>query len=1554
MGFDFDMVLRVAQLYPRDANACIECLLGGGVPEDTAPAPAPASRPQSSGGDKFYNADDYADISTANGTKRRRYDPNADQSLVTSRALIVVPQAGDGDSSSAAPAPTSAASSTAAAAPVRRSTAADVLFELQSLFATLQMSQSGAISTRALTDSFGWRSSQAVQQQDVHELNRMLFDVIERALRRTPQAKLVQQLYGGATTTSLRCEVCNTERRRADALLDLPLSLRDAQTVHAALAIACGSERLTESNRLTCEVCNARQDTTRSVRLGRLASTPLSNQAPPPPSDAEAAAASTTTDAPTAEQPPVAADAVVDVPPLLWLPLARFDYDLERGQRVKLTTPFLFPLELDLAPYVVGSTSQANAALEQYVAMTPSKPTALERIAYLTRRSELPSPYRYVLAAVVLHSGGPFGGHYHALAREPTGAAANVWHDFNDSRVTPLGRTEPMHCEAYFAWRAAQEKPEAPELDSLPDELRGTHRALQALIDAVGGSESAYMLLYRRELVNAGGELTEPALAHVDRPPSPLLRRLEEENVVREAERAVKLIERNRMELDVCVPQWLRVLDDGSVVGGEPNPKGEGVELVPAPSDDAPHSINDMRVKQLAVDADGRTTRVRITCDRRVLLALLSERLQAFLCRPPTAAGATDLKLAPLRFRGEVAVVAERPVVTVAGDGAPLAQTVVSTGIAGKTVRMLLWNGSLMRDNVAYAGPAVNVELMWLGDDATAVDPGDGLPVRSAATLVTRETATLTSVLLAAVHRCAEAQPADGARFLLSTLNTQRATVLLEATMCARDAPDAVDGWCKFRPEVAATRTLLDTDVGDGTQLVLERVAPDALPSRTTAADRFATARRSKIRLFVVDGRGGRPDGGVVSIYCARGDTVAVAKQRAIDALLASGEALSDAEHAALLQRARLRRVGTATAAAAMGDLAALMWLREESRQLTHYAIEDSTRILLEDISWLDDDAGGAAGAAAEPSALAVVEEAEANEGGGSAVRLNLRVSQRLRERLAAMTPPLNADALTRDPLVVPRNCEINVLLEKIARRFGNMPIKGQLTSAAGTSEEVWALHARTINLFERPAQLLAVDKGHTLRNYNIFSNDPIFVDVGAARTGVTVLSLSFWCAAWQIGTTATPSPPSATPAAAAKTTETTTTTAATTSTAAAATSAPAVVASDPTALDAAIAASLAEESSTVAQRTRADAELAAAIASEAALVGGSVDDAVKFSDRPERRLVTPLQLVSSRYTTGVDASSDHSSVDQLPELEVPVDATLAEVRDAVMRFDAFRAVLRQVIDDADVSKYTLRLWLKSRLLRGASPTLRSMRVKESDTLTVQLVPIGTPDTLDIDGDEDAAAKTAPPPLTLEEALADVPEPPPTAPPPPAPLAPPPNAAPVAKRYLPLLLVVYRRDAANRTYHRRPIEITFRGKGVARLCEAVAEAMQDVEPGVKGEELLLAKYLLSNCAFTTMTDTPSEAAPSDSDSKQLEKKKAKAPAGKIDRIRAQPYHLRDGDVLVVSRKSDAQSDDFVGDNKVSSQGRKRRAGDDPAFFARDRTRRDDSAALEFDIDFGDN
>ena len=1555
MGFELDMIQRVAALYPRDADACLECLLGGGLPADDGAAhdDMPALVPASKVAD--FSLADYEDVGAGGGgQKRRRYDPSVDQSTVTSRALVVVdpPPTSPVDQSKPVAAATAGASAPpAVAAAPRRATAADVLFELQSLFATLQMSHSEAISTRSLTDAFGWRASQGVQQQDVHELNRMLFDVIERALKRTPQSKLVQQLYGGATTTALRCEVCGTERRRADGLLDLPLSLRDAQTVHAALAMACGSERLTESNRLTCDVCNARQDTTRSVRLGRFAGTPLSShQVPASDNDGDAAAAATSA-ADAAESAPPPSDAVVDVPPLLWLPLARFDYDLQRGQRVKLTQAFLFPLELDLAPYVVGSTASANAALENYVSTTPGKATMLERLAYLTRRCDAPSPYRYVLAAVVLHSGGPFGGHYHALARAPDGAAANVWHDFNDSRVTPLGRTDPLLSEVYFAWRAAEPTPESPEVDSLPDELVGTHRALQKLADAVEGTESAYMLLYRREPLGAplGGELSAPVLRHADAPPTVLQRRIEEANAVHERERVMRAMQRNRMELDVAVPQWLRVLDDGSVVMAETNtaPIGDAIGE-PLSDDPATHDVAHMHIQRLAVDAHtGRATRLRVSLDRRAPLAQLAERLLALMCEPPSSAETgSSWTLAPLRFRGDAAVIAERP--TVALTGAAPGATLLSCGISGRSVRMLLWNGTLLRESFAYSGPAINVELMWFGAAAhTQTDPADGLPLRTTTALVLRETATLTSALTVALHRCDGAVASDGDRFLLSALNSQRATPLIEATLCARSVEGSVDGWCQLKPDVALARTLLDTDIGDGAQLALELVPPGAAQNRATAAERFAIARRSKVRLFVVDGRDGRVDGAVLSVYCSRADAVVVAKRRAVEALLAADGAAPASEERVvdLLKRARLRRIGSAIGAVAMGDLAALMWLREEARPLTHYAVEDSTRLLLEDVTWLDDAHSGA-----QMSEVALIEATEVASSDVAGISLSLRVSPRLRERLAAQTPPLDVDSLLRERLVVPRNCEVNTLMQKVARRFGNMPVKGELTAAGGATEVVWALHAYTVSTLERPDQLLVVDQNRTLRDYNLMNNDSIFVDVGAARTGVCVMSLSFWCAAWQLLPPVEPVSAEAAAAAA---------------TAAAAAAVQEETKPSPgaeparelsalqqqTAGDADLAKALAAEStmpelSAAEQQSAVDAELAQALAAESDFASGST---VKYADRPERRLVTPLQLLSNRYTSGYDAA-EHASVDQLPELEVAVDSTLGELRAQVLQLPAFRALLREAFDEADLPKYTLRLWLKTRLLRGHTPTLRSLRVKDSDSLMVQMVPVGTPDTLDVDVDandvkplDDKKPEVHEAPTifdapVLASAGAGAPRPPPP---------------PKTKRYQPLLLIVYRRDSANHTFHPTPIEVTFRGKGVGTLCDLIADALQAVEPGVQGEQLRLAKFLTATSSFTPLNDgeVPAAAAAAvDTDTKQVGKKTKPG-----DRVRAQPYHMRDGDIVVVYRAGSLRHDDFFVESRDGNRGHKRRAGGDRPIeiFNRERNRRDDGAALQFDIDFGD-
>ena len=56
----------------------------------------------------------------------------------------------------------------------------EVVLQIQRLFGELQMRDVRSISTEALTTKgFGWQSGEAVEQHDVQELNRILFDAIE-------------------------------------------------------------------------------------------------------------------------------------------------------------------------------------------------------------------------------------------------------------------------------------------------------------------------------------------------------------------------------------------------------------------------------------------------------------------------------------------------------------------------------------------------------------------------------------------------------------------------------------------------------------------------------------------------------------------------------------------------------------------------------------------------------------------------------------------------------------------------------------------------------------------------------------------------------------------------------------------------------------------------------------------------------------------------------------------------------------------------------------------------------------------------------------------------------------------------------------------------------------------------------------------------------------------------------------------------------------------------------------------------------------------------------
>lgn len=83
-----------------------------------------------------------------------------------------------------------------------------ILIELQRLFAQLLYLDQEACSTARLTESFGWSNNEELQQHDVQELNRILFNAIEQSLVNTSKSKLIQELYRGTCVNKIKCLSC--------------------------------------------------------------------------------------------------------------------------------------------------------------------------------------------------------------------------------------------------------------------------------------------------------------------------------------------------------------------------------------------------------------------------------------------------------------------------------------------------------------------------------------------------------------------------------------------------------------------------------------------------------------------------------------------------------------------------------------------------------------------------------------------------------------------------------------------------------------------------------------------------------------------------------------------------------------------------------------------------------------------------------------------------------------------------------------------------------------------------------------------------------------------------------------------------------------------------------------------------------------------------------------------------------------------------------------------------------------------------------------------------
>lgn len=124
--------------------------------------------------------------------------------------------------------------------------------------------------TEQLTASFGWTRSDEVIQHDAQELNRVLFNAIEKSLVGTPGSDLINRLYGGSLVNLTQCLMCGYVSEREEQFLDLTIPVVGSANVQASLAAYTAMEELRGNNQYHCGGCDTLVDAQRGVRLRRL------------------------------------------------------------------------------------------------------------------------------------------------------------------------------------------------------------------------------------------------------------------------------------------------------------------------------------------------------------------------------------------------------------------------------------------------------------------------------------------------------------------------------------------------------------------------------------------------------------------------------------------------------------------------------------------------------------------------------------------------------------------------------------------------------------------------------------------------------------------------------------------------------------------------------------------------------------------------------------------------------------------------------------------------------------------------------------------------------------------------------------------------------------------------------------------------------------------------------------------------------------------------------------------------------------------------------------
>lgn len=181
------------------------------------------------------------------------------------------------------------------------------------------MSNKDFIDTRGLTKSFGWKSSETAEQQDVQEFLAVLFSALEHAFKQADESfDETRDLYNGKTGNYIRCKECGFESTNSQDFLGIQLPIKNEfgfgvinSSVEMAIENYLKPELLDGDNQYQCDTCAKKVDAAKGLKME-------------------------------------------NCPDLFMVSLNRFTIDYETWQRVKVTERVSFPLTLNMNDYMQG------------------------------------------------------------------------------------------------------------------------------------------------------------------------------------------------------------------------------------------------------------------------------------------------------------------------------------------------------------------------------------------------------------------------------------------------------------------------------------------------------------------------------------------------------------------------------------------------------------------------------------------------------------------------------------------------------------------------------------------------------------------------------------------------------------------------------------------------------------------------------------------------------------------------------------------------------------------------------------------------------------------------------------------------------------------------------------------------------------------------------------------------------------------------------------------------------------------------------------------------